>query len=388
MKIGHYDSELGSKGGVTTYIRRIGSAQESAGNSVYYFSNRPCSDTFAAKNPPIAVSSNDDLYVQAKRLGLDILHLHKGISQLPPMDLAVIRTLHGHQPYCPSGSKFLKRWNKPCDRPYSLPGCLWGHLVDGCGSARPQNIQFNFGYTHLEMAALSQMPVIVVSQFLKQQLVTAGYYPDRINVLHLAAPESVSYCLPPKTEIPHFVFLGRLAPEKGIGFLLQALKDVKVSVHLDIAGEGYQDLEMRQLSINLGLSDRVTFHGWLTQAQSMHLMQAARAVVFPSLWHEPAGFISLEAAAVGRAIICTQVGGIPEYAELLNNALLVKPKDLLGLSAAITQLANDWSFAKALGEAGYSKVKQSFSLESHLDSLMQLYQQTVDHRSATVAPRR
>ena len=378
MKIGHYDSELGSKGGVTTYIRRIGSAQESAENSVYYFSNRPCSDTFAAKNPPIAVSSNDDLYIQAKRLGLDILHLHKGISQLPPMDLAVIRTLHGHQPYCPSGSKFLKRWNKPCDRAYSLPGCLWGHIVDGCGSIRLQNIQFNFQYTQKEMKALSQMPVVTVSHFLKEQLIRSGYSADLIHVLHLFAPKIANDVPSPQTEVPHFVFLGRIAPEKGLSWLLHALQNVKVPVHLDVAGEGYQEAEMRQLAENLGISQCVTFHGWVSSTQVDELICAARALIFPSIWHEPGGTVAFEAMANARAVIMARVGGMAEVVLENVNGLLVEPNNISELASSIERLSADWLLAKKLGQEGRRIASEQYTLQNHLDTLMQLYQQTVE----------
>ena len=380
MKIGHYDSELGSKGGVTTYIRRIASAQETAGHTVYYFSDRPCTEAIVAKNAPIIVSSNDEMYAQAKSLGLDILHLHKSVSQTPPTDLAVIRTLHGHQPYCPSGSKFLKRWGKPCDRAYSVSGCLWGHLVDRCGSIRPQNIQFSFQYTQWERDVLSQMPTVTVSHFLKEQLVRAGYSAHLIDVLHLFAPKIANDTPPPQTGIPHFVFLGRIVPEKGISWLLHTVQNVKVPIHLDIAGEGYQEAEMRQLAEKLGISDCVTFHGWVSPEQANNLICSARSLVFPSMWHEPAGLVTFEAMANARALIASRVGGIPEMVLPEINGLLVKPDSVSELVTSIERLATDWSLAKHLGEAGYKMVAEQFNLKNHCHQLLPLYQKAIQHQ--------
>ena len=67
-------------------------------------------------------------------------------------------------------------------------------------------------------------------------------------------------------------------------------------------------------------------------------MREARAVVFPSVWHEPAGLITLEAAALGRPVIASAVGGIPEYATDAF-ALRVPPRDVDGLAHAMSQLA-------------------------------------------------
>jgi hypothetical protein len=130
MRIGHYMQGINDPGGVATYIRRLSQAQRKAGHTVYFLDTRPSlAPSDEAGDLPIAVQSDADLFAQARSLNLDILHLHTTISILPPPDLPVIRTLHGHSPYCLSGSKYLKRWGKPCDRPYSLSGCLWGHLI-------------------------------------------------------------------------------------------------------------------------------------------------------------------------------------------------------------------------------------------------------------------
>jgi glycosyltransferase involved in cell wall biosynthesis len=384
MKIGHYDSELWSKGGVSSYIRRVSQAQQAAGHSIHFFSIYSPQAGIEDWEIPQIVTDEVDLFHQAQALGLDILHLHKPIRTQPSNQVCVIRTVHGHQPYCPSGSKFLRRWNKPCDRPYNLYGCLWGHVVDRCGSIRPKTSQFNFQSTTWERAILPTIPTITVSQFLKDQMVAIGYPADLIRVLHLPAPESLRSELPPQDGIPHFVVAGRLTPEKGIGFLLEAVQQVTVPIHLDIAGEGYSEPELRKLVQQLNISDRVTFHGWVNAAQALDLMQKARAIIFPSMWHEPAGFISLEAATVSRAVISTCVGGIPEFANRLQNTLLVKPGDRAELAATIARLATEWELAKRLGQQGREQVAQYFGIHQHLEHLMQFYHQAMKRKTSFV----
>ena len=376
MIIGHYEHEIWAKGGIASYIRRVGAAQKALGHQVYYFSQRPSIGVDNSQSP-IVVPTESALYQQAQTLGLDILHLHCTVQTSPPEELPTVRTLHGHQPYCPSGSRHLKRWQKPCDRDYSLQGCLWGHVVDHCGSIRPQNLLHNFQETWHEMSTLATIPVITVSHFLKEQMVRSGYAESMIQVLHLMPPDTPEITPSPQSGIPHFVFLGRISPTKGVDWLLRALKQVSVPVHLDIAGEGDQEPAMRELCKRLELDHQVTFHGWLNPQQVETLIQQARAIVFPSVWHEPGGTIAFEAMAQSRPVIMSRVGGMPEVVLHEVNGLLTDPSNVRDLSACIERLARNWSLAKGMGDEGRKMATEQYTLQIHIDKLMNFYSQSI-----------
>ncbi len=383
MKIGHYEQGISRPGGVGTYIRRLSNAQSLAGHTVYYLDTWPLTGDPGRKIATVIVGDESDLFMQAKTLGLDILHLHRHVSFFPPDCVPLIRTVHNNNPYCPSGTRYLKRSSQPCDRPYSFGGCLWGHLIDYCGSIRPQRFYPGFQRTWQDIQTLDKVTTIANSQFVKDQMLRSNYPADNLHVLHYPAPDIEEYFSPEQGELPHFIFLGRITPEKGLVWLLRALAEVKVPIHMDIAGTGTQQQEqaIRHLADRLGLMNKITFHGWVNEAKTIQLIHKARALVFPSVWHEPAGLVSLEAAAAGRPIIASKVGGIPEYALRLQNALLVEPNDVGGLARSIEQLAEDWSLAQQMGAEGLSKAKEYFALESHLQELARLYQLALDrHR--------
>lgn len=71
----------------------------------------------------------------------EFLHIHD-----PDMlidfreECPAVLTIHNHCTYCPSGTKYLAGQQKICDRSMNPLGCTLGHLIDGCGSRRPQNI--------------------------------------------------------------------------------------------------------------------------------------------------------------------------------------------------------------------------------------------------------
>jgi glycosyltransferase involved in cell wall biosynthesis len=313
---------------------------------------------------------------------VDVLHLHCAVETTDPA-IPTVRTVHTHAPYCPSQGRFLKNPGVPCDRNYSLLGCLWGHAVNRCGSVRPAALRRNFRTVRTEMRTLPKIRAIVVSNFLKQQMIRAGYPADRIDVLYLPAPTvalAAEPSPPPRDGPPRFVFLGRMIPHKGVDWLLHAAKEVKSDVHFDLAGTGNQESDYRALASELGLAGpagRVTFHGWLTPDTVGSLLQSARALVFPSIWHEPGGTVAFEAMANARAVIMSRVGGMPEVVTDSRTGLLVPPGDVPALANAIDRLATDYDLAQQLGQAGRHHVLQHYTLDSHLTQLMSLYARAV-----------
>jgi glycosyltransferase involved in cell wall biosynthesis len=113
------------------------------------------------------------------------------------------------------------------------------------------------------------------------------------------------------------------------------------------------------------------------------LVIAARAVIFPSVWHEPAGLVTAEAAAAGRAVIASRSGGIPEYANGLKNAVLVDINDVAALAAEIDRLAADLPLATSMGLAGIEPARTTFSLAKHIEGLDNLYEWAISvHRAS------
>jgi glycosyltransferase involved in cell wall biosynthesis len=176
------------------------------------------------------------------------------------------------------------------------------------------------------------------------------------------------------------VFSGRIVPSKGLEWLLRALARADGDAVLDVAGDGYLRTGMEQLALELGLEERVHFYGWLRSEQVAKLVRNAQAVVFPSVWHEPAGLVTLEAAARGRPVIAGRVGGIPEYATE-DFAVLVDPNDVEALSKAITDLIRDREKQAFLGQAGLSVARDRFALDQFMDRLGHHYDQVIASQS-------
>ena len=375
MRIGHYDSRLGAQGGIASYMRRVGRAQERAGHDVCFLCRSNEGD-----EPLTVLEVADDraLFSTARAQNLDVLHLHAPVETLPEGGRdrgPTLRTVHTHDGSCPSGSRYLKRSGQPCSRAYSVAGCLWGHLVDHCGSRRPHKTLANFQRIRQEQAQAAALPTITVSRFLKEQMIRSGCPEENLHVLRSPAPDVPGTFSPlPRQQPPHFVFAGRIEPQKGLDWLLRAVAKVEPDVRLDVAGTGDEQYltQMDHLASDLGLQEQVTFHGWLDEGEVYALIEQARAVVVPSVWHEPAGLVTLEAAALGRPVVASEVGGIPEYA-FDAFSLRVPPRDIDALAEAIGHLARNAEQAETMGRRGYGLAQSEFAMDRFLRRLDALY---------------
>ncbi len=124
------------------------------------------------------------------------------------------------------------------------------------------------------------------------------------------------------------LFVGQLAPVKGVPYLLQALSRLgqkRDDWHLDIVGDGNARMEYESLAVDLKLGDKVAFHGLKTKQEVADFMRRADLFVLPSLC-ETFSAPAIEALATGTPILATRCGG-PEEFVIKDVGLLVPPGD-------------------------------------------------------------
>ena len=139
----------------------------------------------------------------------------------------------------------------------------------------------------------------------------------------------------------HVIYVGRVAANKGLHVLLQALRLLSrfgERLRLKVIGPDFGEVaRLRALSEHLGLTPRVDFTGPISEEDIFREMAQAQCLVLPSLSGEAQGRVLLEAMAAGCPVIATAIGGVPET--LLNGVAgtLVPPGDPERLAEAIKQ---------------------------------------------------
>jgi glycosyltransferase involved in cell wall biosynthesis len=154
--------------------------------------------------------------------------------------------------------------------------------------------------------------------------------------------------LPPLTPAPAdgtVLGVGRLVPEKGFDVLVRA--GARSGLAIVLVGDGDQRSRLESLAWEVGAD--VTFVGAVAPAELAAHYAAARIVAVPSR-REGFGMVAAEALGSGRAVVASDVGGLPELVEDGVNGALVPPGDVDALAAALR------STDPALGAAGPASV--------------------------------
>ncbi len=160
-----------------------------------------------------------------------------------------------------------------------------------------------------------------------------------------------------------FSFIGRLEPEKNIGVLLRAWQVAAPRfasrASLRIYGRGSLERELKELCVNLGISDTAEFRGYCQNVSAALLDSDALAQ--PSAAEGNSNTI-LEAMASALPIISTRVGGTEMQVGQEGLQLLSEPGDVATLASQIVLLANDPALKRSIGLKMYERVRQNFDI--------------------------
>lgn len=178
------------------------------------------------------------------------------------------------------------------------------------------------------------------------------------------------------TDVKRIVFVGQLAPVKGIPYLLKAsshLRGKRDDWHLDIVGDGKERMEYERLAVDLNLGDRVTFHGSRSRREVAEFMRRADLFVLPSLV-ETFSAPAAEALACGIPVLSTRCGG-PEDFIVEDVGFLVPSGDADALFQGLDQMLNNLHRYSRQRIAQYAR--ERFSPEVVGAQLHALYQSLI-----------
>lgn len=167
--------------------------------------------------------------------------------------------------------------------------------------------------------------------------------------------------------------VGRLDSVKGHRYLLEAAREVlgtKNGVIFDIVGDGPLKDELEKFSVDLGISEHVRFWGFRDDAQA--IIDSMDVFVLPSL-HEGIPYALLEAMALSKAVVCSNVGGLKEVISNGKDGVLVPPEEAQTLADAILWLLSNFDHAKVLGENARKKIESQFSADLMVKKTIVLY---------------
>lgn len=317
------------------------------------------------------------------RDGVDVLHVHNFHPNLSPAiyyaaavaSVPVVQTLHNYRLLCPSAIFF--RDGRACE------DCLgrsvpWPGVAHGC-----------YRQSRAATATVAAMLVahrllrtwdrlvdvyVALTDFARQKFIQGGLPAEKIVVKpNFVHPDPG----PGQGAGGYALFVGRLAPEKGVATLLAAWERLNGRVPLKIVGDGPEAPRVTAAAQRLpGLE-------WLGRRSTddvYTLMGEATALVFPSEWYETFGRVAAEAFARGTPVIAADLGAMAELVEHGRTGLRFRPGDPDDLAAKVEWAWTHPSELAAMRPAARAEFEAKYTAERNYELLMEIYQLAIQRR--------
>lgn len=294
----------------------------------------------------------------------DIVHTHTSkagfvgraaawMARIP----AIVHTVHGFA--------FHEESSRAALRVYSFlerRAAHWCHrLVTVSRFHRQWALELGIGYPGQVVAIPNGIPATRVAQSRSSEAVRA-----ELGI----APETVMVMAP-----------GRLAPQKGLEYLVEAFELLvrrgRRNAVLVIVGDGVLREPLQQKCRELGIDERVVFTGY--RADIGDIVSASDYIALPSL-REGLSIALLEAMAAGKPIVTTSIGSNLEATDNGRVASIVPPKDAVALADSIEHLLQNPDVAAGLGRAARERFDACYTERRMLDAYVSLYHELLDER--------
>ncbi|MFH0958675.1 MAG: glycosyltransferase family 4 protein [Pseudomonadota bacterium] len=308
----------------------------------------------------------------------DIMHVHNYWLVLTPSIFAAAKscgvktvvTLHNYRMICP-GVLFLRN-GKPCED--CLSGNSYRVIWHQCfpGKSLIKSIMSLRLYLESKKREFLNPWVdayIALTEFAKRKFVEGGLPEEKLSVKpnFIADPLKGGHpTLPGKGA----VFVGRVSPEKGLVTLLRAWKDLEYP--LTIVGDGPL---YRILAGKANVS--ITFVGQKSSEEALDILNKAEIFVFPSACYESFSLSLLEAMAMGKAIVASDLGPRSEMVTDGVHGLLFNAGDIQDLRQKVLRLIENKQLSADLGEAARKKYLGYYTPEKNYNSLNEIYKKVL-----------
>lgn len=331
------------KGGAETYYFTLAEALRARGHKVIFFSmkdekNVPCEqEKYFVSNASIngsirsrinmvmRLAYSKEAYQNMKRLLQDeqpdlvmLNNIHRQIT-LSVIDavkdfdpkLPIFWTMHDLIAICPSYTMLDGKGNI-CEK--CLDGkfghCIWNRCIK---SSRLMGILAKYEADFIRRKGLYDKVDLYIcpSESTLRILKKSGFTHRKLVLMRNPLPLDTQYELSEPDE-GYVLYFGRLAAEKGVRTLIDAAHNV--GCRLEILGTGPMEQELKDYVKRIG-ADSITVRGYQSGQTLVDFIKGSRCVVAPSTWYENAPYSVMEAMALGKPLVVSNYGGLPELVE-------------------------------------------------------------------------
>ncbi len=301
----------------------------------------------------------------------DVVHVHNTVPLLSPSvvhaagqaGVPVVMTLHNYRLVCPNG--LMLRDGVPCDDcvghvPWRAAWhrCYRGSAAQSGVLALTLQLHRALGTWHRGVARFA-----AVSGPVREAMRRGGLPADRIEVLPNFAEAATEP--PPPGRRCGLLYVGRLAPEKGLDLLVTLAAQMPPGT-ITVVGDG-------PLRAALEAVPALRCLGPLAPAEVRREMRRARALLVPSRWAEPFGLTVVEAFSEGLPAVVSAQGALPELVQHGRTGWVLPADDPPAWQAVLQAVLQSPDEARQRGDAAREDFLARWSPPRHLDALLAFY---------------
>ncbi len=313
--------------------------------------------------------------------GFDVMHVQNFFPLISPSvywaskrrGVPVVQALRNFRLLCPAAT--LYRSGRVCEECVGKP-LAWPAALHGCyrGSRAGSAVVATMTAANRLLGTwTNQVDLFVTpSQFSRRKFAEAGWDAGRIVV----KANSVHPDPEPGPGGGGFaVYVGRLAPEKGIRTLLRAWTHDAVDIPLKICGDGPLRAEVVRAA---AANPRVEWAGRLGLEEVYETMGSAALVVVPSEWFEPFGRVVIEAYAKGVPVVASRIGALEELIADGETGLLVEPGNARDLAEKVAAVVARVATSKNMRHAARDAYLEGYTGAQNVELLVDVYRRAAE----------
>ena len=320
-----------------------------------------------------------DFQALLKSVRPDVIHIHNLVPVISPSILyacsqasvPVVHTLHNYRLFCPVSTFF--RDGHICEE--CMEHSLWRGVRYGCYQrSRPGTAAMAMMLAvHRGLSTWAETVdcYVALSEFARQKFIQGGLQAEKIlvkpNFVHPDPGEGTG-------TGEYALFVGRLAPQKGLQTLLAAWERLPNSVRLVVVGDGPLSpmLEAAQLR-----SATIVYRRRLPHDQTLATIKQGRFLLFPSEWYEGFPLTIAEAFACGIPVICSRLGAMQEIVEDGRTGLHFTAGDADDLAAKVEWAWTHPDQTKAMGREARLEYETKYTADRNYEMLVDIYRRAM-----------
>lgn len=311
----------------------------------------------------------------------DVMHVQNFFPLISPSvyyaaareGVAVVQSLRNFRLTCLPGT--LSRNGGVCEDcvgkavpwPGVLHGCYRGSVVGSFAVASMLTVNKGIGTWRDKVDAY-----IALTQFSREKFLEAGLPADKVHIK--------SNSIHPTPEVGpggggFGLFIGRLAPEKGVDTMLNAWRRLDGDIPLKIVGTGPMMSEVERRAEQDG---NVEVLGWQEPSDVMELLGQAEYLIFPSEWYEGCPRVIIESLAKGTPVVAAGLGAAAEMIEDGRTGFMFRPGDDEDFAATVTRAFSPAVDRAAMRDTVRRDFLEKYTASRNFDRFMEIYHAAIE----------